>query len=196
MTSNIKQELPIVNIHNFDPNKSSLKELSFKNIFLIRYSYDKVRTDLPLNIFLDYVQIIKLGKFNTIMVNLENSKNFLNIHTMLCSFYNCTKPIDKNIFIKFHNTVSRLTLIPAKSSDNVPIHVTLYEKLESTFTNFYKGYNLKGKLIITPIVNLNTSTISYRIIDGEISYSKTFIENSIKDDIHKVKTNSNIHITL
>ena len=74
MTSNIKQELPIVNIHNFDPNKSSLKELAFKNIFSIRYSYDKVRTDLPLNIFLDYVQIIKLGKFNTIMVNLENSK--------------------------------------------------------------------------------------------------------------------------
>jgi len=195
MSSQIKHELPLVNSHNFDPTKCTLRELPWKNIFALKYSYDDIRTDLPLNIYLEYVQIIKLGKFNTIMVNLENSKNFLNVHSALCSHYKINSS-NKFIFIKFSDTNSRLTLIPAKSSQDVPIQVSSYAQLETTFKNFYQSYNLRGKLILTPILNLNTSNISYNIIDGEISYPMTRVEDSIKNDIHKVRLDSNIHIML
>lgn len=195
MSSQIKQELPLVNPHNFDSSKCILKELSFKNIFSILYSYDDIRINLPLNIFLEYVQIIKLGKFNTIMVNLENSKNFLNIHTKLCSLYNCVK-VDNIIFIKFNDKISQLTLIPSKSSNKIPIQVSSYMDLESFYKDFYHSYNLKSKLILQPILNKNTFTISYQIIDGEISYPTTIVKNSIKADIHKVKLNQDIQIIL
>ena len=187
--------MPLVNSHNFDPTKCTPRELPWKNIFALKYSYDAVRKDLPLNLYLEYVQIIKLGKYNTIMVNLENSKNFLNVHSALCSHYKINSN-SKFIFIKFSDTNSRLTLIPAKSSPAVPIQVSSYAQLETTFKNFYQSYNLRGKLILTPILNLNTSNISYNIIDGEISYPMTPVDNSIKNDIHKVRLDSNIHIML
>jgi hypothetical protein len=196
MNSQIRQEIPFINTHTIDLKKCYLTELPINNIFAIKYSYDEVRTNLRLNIFLEYVQIIKLGNFNTIMVNLENSKNFLNIHSKLCSLYNITNFNEKIIFIKFSDKISRLKLIPAKSSNKCPVQISTFKDLDTYYKDFYRSTNLKSKLFVTPIFNKNLSSISYTIIDGEISYPNTFIENSIKVDIHKVKLNNLMRIEL